>query len=448
MKDIVNEKKPVVIVGGGVAGMTLAMYLIRRDADAVVTVVKREAQGSYSPCGIPFALEGKVESLEDVILNPVDFYEDKGIEMKTETEVVGVDLDNRTVTLDNGEELRYDILVIATGRKPFIPPIPGADLKGVHTLSNYGDAIRVDEAMKNAGSAVIIGGGVIGLETAFACASKGIKTTVVEMLPYILPLMLDEDMASIVQHRLEDCEVEIRTSTKVTSIEGDEHVKAVVIDGGRIDADMVVIATGVRPNSDLANKIGLDTGKTGGILVNPHMKVKRQGNVLEDVYTLGDCVEVTSSLTNRSYISAFASTAALQARVVADNICRGNDGFAGYISPAVTVIADLQIGSVGLTSHTAEEAGITPSIGNATGFTRSGYYPGKKKIHIKLLVQEEKLVGAQLISEEDVKERVNYITLAINRGIGIHELKNTERCFTPPLSLLIDPFVRALDDIQ
>jgi len=445
---MMTEKKKVIIIGGGVAGMTLAMYLTRKNADLAITVMKKESQGSYSPCGIPFALEGKVKSLEDVILNTVDFYEGKGIEMITGTEVANVDLESKVVTSDSGEQLSYDTVVMATGRKPFVPPIPGVDLEGVHTLSNYDDALRVERAMANAGSAVIIGGGVIGLETAYACISKGLKTTVVEMLPHILPLMLDFDMASIVKKRLENVGIEVLTSKKVTSIEGEGGVVAVVLDKGKIDADMVVVAAGVRPNTALAQKAGLDTGKTRGIAVNPLMNAKREGRILKDVYALGDCVEVTSSLTQEPYISAFASTAALQARVVADNICGGHTEVHGYISPSVTVIADMQIGSVGLTSHSAKQAGIEPQIGQATGFTRSGYYPGKKDIHVRLLVHEEKLVGAQMISDEDVKERINYVALAIQRNVSIPELRNSERSFTPPLSLLIDPFVRALESIE
>jgi NADH oxidase (H2O2-forming) len=302
--------------------------------------------------------------------------------------------------------------------------------------------------MKDTGSAVIVGGGVIGLEMACACIANGIKTTVVEMLPYILPLMLDEDMASMVHTWMEKTGIEILTSTRVSSIDGNERVEAVVLDEKTIEADMVVFATGIRPNNDLAQRTGLDLGKTGGIAVNSLMKAARQGRTLDNVYALGDCVEVASGLTNQPYISAFASTASLQARVVADNICGDRSELEGYLSPAVTVVADLQIGSVGLTSHSAKQAGIDPTVGRAEGFTRSGYYPGKKKIHIKLLVHNDRLIGTQMISEEDVKERINYVTLAIKNNMSVHDLKNSERCFTPPLSLMVDPFIRALESID
>lgn len=448
LNSIGKQKTTVLIIGGGLSGMTLAMNLTRKNMDLNIVVIKKETQGSYSPCGMPFVLEGKVDEIEDIILHSPDFYAEKGMVLKTKTEATKIDLDQQLVHLDNGEVLNYDKLVIATGRKPFIPPIEGVDLKGVYTLSGYDDGVMVKEAMKNTKKAVIIGGGIIGLETAVAFAKNDIRTTVIEMLPSILPQILDPDMASIVQERMKSMGIEILTSTKVLSITGEERVESVVTEEKEYKADLVLVATGIRPNADLAKDAGITLGKTGGIAIDSRLNVERDGRFLGNVFALGDCIEVKNKITNLPQLSALASTAALQARIVAENICGGDINIDGFISPTITLIGDLQVGSVGLTSHVAKQFSLKIEDGAASGPTRSTYYPDKKQIHIKLLAHEGRLIGAQIISEEDVKERVNAIALAIQNRMTLSELLYTERCFTPPLSLLTDPFIRALESFE
>ena len=283
------------------------------------------------------------------------------------------------------------------------------------------------------------------METAVAFAKNNIRTTVIDMLPSILPQMLDPDMSSIVQKRLEGMGIEALTSTKVSSIKGNRTVESVVMDERQIKADLVLISTGVTPNVDLAKNAGVAIGNSGGVVVNSRLNAKKEGRFLEDVFALGDCVEIMNKITNSSQVSALASTAALQGRIVAENISGGEAGLDGYLSPAITVIADMHVGSVGLTSHAAKLFDIATEIGKVSGLTRSRYYPDRKQIHIKLLAHEGRLIGAQIISEEDVKERINTIALAIQNKMTIDELLYTERCFTPPLSLLTDPFIRALE---
>ncbi|UCE39414.1 MAG: FAD-dependent oxidoreductase [Thermoplasmata archaeon] len=442
------QKKKIVIVGGGVAGMTLAMALTKKKGNFQITVIKKEAIGSYSPCGMPFVMEGKVEYMEDIILKTTDFYRGRGIELKTESEATDLDLDNQQVTLNSGEVLDYDILVIATGRKPFIPPIEGVELDGVYTLSNYEEGNILNEAMMSASNAVIIGAGIIGLETAVAFVHNRIKTTVIEMLPSIVPQILDFDMAEIIQRHLKTKGIKIYCSTRVSSIKGEKTVSAVATDEGEFPADLVLIATGVKPNSDLVQEAGLAVGKSGGVVVNPTLNVEREGQPFKNVFALGDCVEVRDQITSTPKISALASTAALHARMIAENISGGDLKIKGYLSPSITVIGDLQVGSVGLTSHMANQSRLEVNIGRATGQTRSSYYPDNKLINIKLLAHDNLLVGAQIISEEDVKERINAIALAIKNKMTISELLFTERCFTPPLSLLTDPFIRALESFE
>jgi NADH oxidase (H2O2-forming) len=240
-------------------------------------------------------------------------------------------------------------------------------------------------------------------------------------------------------------DVEILTSTKVLSIKGDKKVESVIVQGREIEADFVLLVAGIRPNVDLAKRVGIAVGETGGIVTNSILNVnKKDGTTLKNIFALGDCVETKNKITKSPQISALASTAVLQARAVAENICGGNVSLDGYLNPTITVIGGLQIGSVGLNSHTAEQSGLSPTIIAASGPTRSVYIPGKKLIHIKLLAHKDQLIGAQVISEEDVKERMNALTLAIQNRMTINELFYTERCYTPSLSSLTDPFIKAL----
>jgi NADH oxidase (H2O2-forming) len=275
-----------------------------------------------------------------------------------------------------------------------------------------------------------------------------ISVVVVEMLPWILPQILDSDMAEILQKRLEELGVKIHCSTKVSSIKGEEAVSKVVTDKGEFPADLVLIATGVRPNADLAQEAGLSIGKSGGIVVDSSLNVKRRSEVLNDVFALGDCVETLDAVTLKPKVSALGSTAALQARMIAEIILGKDAKIEGYLSPVITVIGGLQVGTLGLSTHAANQSQLKVNIGAATGQTRSGYYPDNKLIHIKLLAHDDRLVGAQMICEEDVKERVNSITLAVQNKMTISDLLHTERCFTPPLSLLTDPLIRALESLE
>jgi len=315
-----------------------------------------------------------------------------------------------------------------------------------YKLSDYEDGEIIFEAMKNAKKAVVIGGGIIGLETAVAFAKRNIKTTVIEMLPYVLPQILDEDMAFIVHKRLNDMGIEVFTSTKVLSIKGERKVESVVTEGKEFKADLVLIATGVRPNADLAKQAGITIGKSKGVVVNSSFNVQKDDKHLKNVFAFGDCVEIINKITNLRQVSALGSSAILQARIIAENICGGDVNIEGFLSPTITLIGDLQVGSVGLTSHTAKQSGLDFKISKSSGSTRSSYCPGRKEIQIKLLAHDDKLIGAQMIAEEDVKERVNAITLAIKNEMTLQDLLYTERCFTPPLSLLTDPLIRALEN--
>lgn len=440
--------KKVVIIGGGAAGIDVLELLHRGKEGAEeieITLIKKESEGFFSACGLPFALGG-VYSIKDLVLFEPNLYIEKGDDFRAASEVTSIDLENSCVRVDTNEEIAYDCLVIATGSKPFIPPIEGTDLEGVHTLSGREDGERLEAAMNAEATrnALIIGGGMIGLQAAVAFSKKGIKTTVVEMLPYLLPAILDADMASVVQKWLRK-DVYFVLGKSVSAISGKQHVESVAVGGEEIPADLVLLSAGMRPNVDIVKDAGIEIGESGGIVVDHSLHVKKGKSYLDNVYALGDCIEVIDTVTYRPRLSQLASTALIQARVVANNLLGISTSYEPCLSPTVASVSGLQVGSVGVTSETARRYGLKTKAGRAVKYTKARFFPTRKLIIAKMLFEAgtEKLVGAQLISEETVAERINELTLAIKAGITATDMVMRERCFEPSLTMVEDVIVDA-----
>ncbi len=439
--------KKVVIIGGGAAGVDVLELLLRGQGAAEemeITLLKKEEEGFFSTCGLPFALQG-MYSIKDLSLFEPEFYRAKGIDFRTETEVTSINLEEGYVRVDSIEEIRYDELVIATGSKPFIPPLEGTNLEGVYTLSGREDGEKVEAAMSaNPRNALVIGGGIAGLQTAVAFSKRGIYTTVVEMFPYLLPSILDADMASIVQKWLYK-EISFILGKPVSAIKGEQRVKSVIVGEEEIPADIVLMSAGMRPNVDIAREAGIEVGESGGIVTDRALRVKKGKLYLDNVYALGDCVEVIDAVTYRPRLSQLASTALIQARVVANNIRGISSSYEPCLSPTVATISGLQIGSVGVITEVARRYGIKIKVGKAIKYTKARFFPGRKLIIAKLLFEAytEKLIGAQIISGETVAERINELTLAIRAGITARDIWMRERCFDPSLTMVEDVIVDA-----
>ncbi|VUT24835.1 MAG: Coenzyme A disulfide reductase [Candidatus Methanolliviera sp. GoM_asphalt] len=434
----------IIIIGGGVAGINLLEFLHKRDPKADITLIKREDAASFSTCGLPYFLEGTLK-YDDIVLHDEEFYKKKGIDFRVKTDVKEINLDDRTV-MTKDESLTYDDLVIATGRKPYVPKIEGIDLKGVYTFNDEIDGLKIKESMKEAKDGVVIGGGSIGLSAAVALAKNGLNTKVLVGHDHVLSSILDPDMAKIVEDRLNEIGIEMITHSKIDSMEGDGRVRSISVNNMDIPAEIVVVSRGTRPNVDLARDARIETGENGGIITDFKMHVKR-GDYLKNVYAFGDCVEVIDHVTGRPRLSQLGSTAVIQAKVIADNILGGALTYEPCVSPNATKIADIQVGSVGITSRTAKKFGINLVTGKSKKLTRARYYPGRLPVTVKLLFDEgEKLVGAQVVSGECAAERINSLTIAIKRGMSAREILKMERVFEPALSLLVDATVDAAED--
>jgi NADH oxidase (H2O2-forming) len=440
--------KKVVIIGGGAAAIDVLELLLRGCKDTrelEITLLKKENEGFFSMCGLPFALQG-MYSISLLNLFEPDFYRDKGIDFRTSVEVTAIYLEEGYVLLGSGEKISYDYLVIATGSKPFIPPIEGANLDGVYTISSSMDGKLLEKAIngEDLNNAIIIGGGWIGLQTAVAFSKKGITTRVVEKLPHLLPALLDGDMASIIKKYL-DNELIFLLGTTVEAIKGWQHVESVKAGGDDFPADIVLVSAGMLPNVDISRKAGIEVGESGGIVTDLSLRAKKGRSYLENVYALGDCVEVIDAVTHRPRLSLLASTALIQARVVADNILGIPSHYGPCLSPSVANISGLQVGSVGATNEIADRYGIPIKIGKSVRQTKARFFPGRKTITAKLIfdASSERLIGAQIISEESVAERINELTLGIKAGITAKDIWMRERCFDPSLTMVEDVIVDA-----
>ncbi|NOQ54357.1 MAG: hypothetical protein GQ558_07120 [Thermoplasmata archaeon] len=444
-----NEWSPrIAVVGGGVSGYGAARRLHTDFPRARIHIYDRNDWHHYSACGMTFALEG-LYPMDGVVLHTPEEYDQMGIEVHEKVEVTGIDLERRTLDTTPGNPVRFDVLVLATGRNPLIPPITGVDLPGVHTLSNYGDGERLMAAMEGSQRAVVIGGGAIGLETAVALNARGLDVTVVEMLPHLMPQMLDGDLAKVVREHLEGLGIRVLTGMSVGRLDPspDGRVGSAEVLGESIPADLVVISTGIRPEASLAEVAGLDKGTTGGFATDSHMRVLRTGEPVDRVYAIGDCAEVRHAILGRRTLSPLASTAFYEARTIAHHLVDPTYEHRPVVAPAVVVIGGLHVGGVGVTEGGGAHFGLETWGVTASGLDRSRYFPGADLIHLRLVGDAGgHIVGAQAVASRDVNDRVNLFALVISEDIPAERLVDMERAFSPPVQLLADPLVGLLDE--
>lgn len=445
IKDKKKSERKLLIIGGGAVGMAVSTGA-KRHSNYDVTVISMDKHASYSQCGIPYALAEEVESFEILLMNKPSFFKDMGIDLRLNTEVETIDLNQKCVYIKN-EKLDYDKLVIATGSKPFIPEtlVKSANLKNIFTLRTYTDGILIDKALKSAENLVIIGAGLIGVEVAIAAAKRRIKTYLLNRSNTILSSLLDPDMAEILISYLENKGVIVITGHSPTSINGNKKVSYVEVNDYKIPADVILIAAGLIPEVSLAKNAGVDIGSSGSIITNEHLQVISKNKVIEDVFAGGECTQVYNFVTNTPMTSYLATTSRRMANTIVNNLSNPyKTTFKPITNPTVAVIGELQIGSVGITTLDAKKNGIKVISGIATGYNKARYFLDSEKIYIKLLFHERYIVGAQIISKTGVKERIDNMTLAIKKKCTIEELLEIETSYSPIVATLEDPLLFAV----
>ena len=437
----------IVIIGAHAAGVDAASAARKTDRTAEITLITKQKQAGCSPCGIPFVLGGHIPSFDKIVVFPQSYFRMMKLNLMLETTATNIDVKNKTVEIQDktGKQdiLQYDSLIIATGAYPFVPPIKGREKQGVYVLRTIEDGKKIDQAIDNgAKTAVVMGAGLIGLETAVALKERGLRTTVVELLPQILPAMLDADLAKNVQEMLEQKGIDIMVSKGVEEFLGTDKVTGIIAGGEQMNADLIIAAFGVKANTELAKKAGIAIGETRGIKTNIRMETN-----VKDVYAAGDCAESINMITQRPTLSQLGTTAVRQAKVAGINAAGGYAIFPGVLGSAVTKLFDTEIGVTGLTEFFAKKAGLETVTGAITSKTRPEYYPGGTVIKIKLVVEKEteRIVGAQIVGGEQVTQRINALSFAIQKQMTVRELAKADTAYAPPLNETWEPMVLAAE---
>jgi len=437
--------RKIIIIGAHAAGLDAASAARKTDRTAEITLITKEKKPAYSRCGLPFVLGGHIKAFDDLVVFPDRFYKMMKLNLLTETTVTNVDSKAKTIDKQdksgNKETLTYDSLIIATGADPFLPPIKGKEKQGIFVVRTLDDGAKINKAIETAKTAVIIGAGLIGLEVAVACLERGLKTTVVEFLPYVLPVLLDKAMADRVQNALEEKGLNIIVGKGAEEFLGADKVTGVLVAGETIPADVVVVATGVRANIELAKNAGVALAQKG---IRTNLKMETN---IKDVYAVGDCAESINLVTRRPMMSQLGTTAVRQAKVAGINAAGGYSTFTGALGSWITRLFDTEIGGTGLTEFMAGRSGIKSVSGTIVSKTRADYFPGALPIRVKLVADKEtgKLIGGQIIGGEEVTQRINALNFAILNEMSIKELAKAETCYAPPVSETWEPMVLAAE---
>ncbi len=431
-------KKHVIIIGGVAGGASCAARLRRLDEECVITILERGPHVSFANCGLPYYVGDVITAQDHLLLaTPATFRDRFGIEVKIHHEATAVDTSQRLVRgrhTVSGEEfsMTYDALVLSPGAAPIRPPLPGIDLPGIFQVRTIPDAehIRTWIAERYATSAIVVGGGFIGVEMAENLLHRGLKVTLVEMLPQIMP-NLDPEMAWYLQQRMEEKGCRFALGSAVAGFEESEEglFHVTTKDGSRYAGDLVILGLGVRPEISLAKQAGLTIGSAGGIEVDEHMRTSDP-----DIWAVGDAVQVTNIVTRQPQLLALAGPANRQGRVAADNIAGRSSTFRGVQGTSVIGVFGLSAGGTGCSESLLQRLGWTDyEVVFLHPMNHVGYYPGAKQMHMKIIFRttDGKLLGAQAVGEEGVARRLDVLATFIQMGASVHNLAEAELCYAP-----------------
>ena len=440
----------VLVVGGVACGPKTAARLKRLVPEAEITMLEKGGMVSYGACGLPYYVEGTFSNINALTHTPAgvsrtpEFFRTwKGFQTLTRTEAIAVNRADKQVRvrhLESGqeEELPYDKLVLATGGRPFRPPIPGLDLKNVWFMTHPDDAASLVAEIEGQGlqKAVLVGAGFIGLEVAEALINRGLDVTMVEMADQIMPGILDADIAQFAQIHLDDNDVELVLGETVTALEGTDRVTTVVTDQRKIEADFVVVGVGTRPNDELAQAAGLHCDR--GILVNEYCQTSDP-----DIYAGGDCVSnryIHRQVGDPLYVP-LGSTANKHGRVIANHIAGRPTPFSGITCSSVVRVFDYTVGRTGLTERMARELGIDYAVTTWSGQDIPHYMTGSRLFVIKMIAsrRDRKLLGVQVAGMGNGAKRLDVAASVIYFGGTLDELADIDFGYAPPFGPPIDP---------
>ncbi len=450
-----EKQSNLVIIGGTACGPKAAARARRCDPQARITIVEQGEDLSTATCGLPYYISGLIDSQSDLVARKPDFFRDvMNMEILTHTKALAVDRNAREVEILSLETnrvstLEYDKLVLATGSIPAVPDLEGRHLRGIFTLTKIKDAnaIRSLISPHEIKKATIIGAGLIGLEMAEAFVSQGLEVTVVEALDWVLPALLDFEVAAYVERHLRYKGVNLLLGQRVIGFEGSGNgwVRKVITGDMELETGLVLLALGARPNTKLARDAGLAIGSTGGISVNQYLQTSDAG-----IYAGGDCVENVDRITQQKALAPLGSTANKHGRVIGTNVTGGCETFPGVLGTTIVKVFDYNVARVGLSESQARKGGYNVVTCLVPGYEHATYYPNGKDILVKLVAEKpnNRLLGGQVVGPGEAAKRIDVLATALTFSTTVDDLANLDLAYAPPYNSAMDPLHNAANVIR
>ena len=428
----------VIIIGGIAAGMSAAAKFKRLSPNDDVVVYEKGDIVSFGACGLPYYVGGFFDDSNEMIARTPEAFREAGVEIHTKHEVTNVDFSNKKVTVKNLNtnevlEESYDKLMIASGARAIIPPIKNIDLENVVTLKSMDDGNKLRELMSKEENKkiAIIGAGFIGLEAAEAAKHRGKEVTVIQLQDRVLQEVFDKDITDLLEEELRENGVNLLLSETVTELIGDGKVSKVKTNKREIEADIVILATGVKPNTDFLNCDEIKMIRNGAIVVDKYGRTS-----VEDVYAAGDCATINSLITDREIYVPLATGANKLGRIVGENLAGQNNSFQGSMASRGIKVMDLEAARTGLSEKEVLNLGFNYKTKFITDMNQTSYYPGRERIYVKLIYDAHTrvILGGQVAGYKDAVQRCNVLAACIYAKMTTEQLGMLDLCYAPPFS--------------
>lgn len=428
----------VIIIGAVAAGMSAAAKLKRSKPDYEVVVYEKGEVVSFGACGLPYFVGGFFDDPNNMIARSPEKFRETGIDLNIFHEVVNVDVNNKKVTVKNVKsgiefEDSYDQLMIATGASSIIPPIKNVKLENVSTLKSMEDGIKVKELLNKEENknVVIIGAGFIGLEAVEAAKKLGKNVTVLQATDRILEQVFDKEITDVLEEEIRKHDVDLRLEELATEFVGKDRIEKVITNKGEIEADVVIIATGVRPNTEFVKNTNINMLPNGAIIVDEFGRTSVEG-----IYAAGDCATIKNIVSGQDTYVPLATGANKLGRIVGENLAGAENSFQGSLGSSCLKVMDMEAGSTGLTEKQAEKLGLNFKVKFISDFNQTNYYPGRDKIYVKLVYDADTkvILGGQVAGFKDAVQRTNVIAAAIFGKLTTNQLGMLDLCYAPPFA--------------
>ncbi|MFR8870066.1 CoA-disulfide reductase [Paraclostridium sordellii] len=428
----------VVIIGAVAAGMSAAAKLKRSKPEYDVVVYEKTDVVSFGACGLPYFVGGFFDDPKNMIARAPEKFRESGIDLNIFNEVISVDTENKKLKVKNvntGETFMdsYDKLMIATGASSIIPPIKNVKLENVSTLKSLDDGVKVKELMNKdeIKKIAIIGAGFIGLEAVEAAKKLGKEVVVFQLEDRILPQVFDKEITDILESEIGRHEVDLRLEEIVSELVGETKVEKVVTNKGEYEADLVIIATGVRPNTAFLKDTGMNMLPNGAIIIDEFGRTS-----IEDIYAAGDCATIQNIVTGQDSYVPLATGANKLGRIVGENLAGANNSFQGSLGSSCIKIMDMEAAATGLTETQASKLGIEVKAKFISDFNQTNYYPGRDKMYVKLVydASTKVILGGQVAGFKDAVQRCNVIAACIFGKLTTNQLGMLDLCYAPPFA--------------